>query len=623
MSDLPPPVERPVRGSRWSDDHAREAMQPILETLAQVTGFDVVGISGVRDDGYLHVLSLIGPPDARRALLDSLAPVEPLLEVLESADDWGSLKMGTARPARARRRAVGMGHRRTTGVLTWEVAPRRHPGGAAPRRRRRADRRTRLRRTARRPGAGRRQADPARHLCRSGRPRHRGDPGVRAPRRADPARGRRGRDRAARHRLDVGRRGADRVRRGDRGRVPGGVAVDPSLRHRASSGPGSQSARPSAPPGRDLRDVRRGRVGAPDRRGVRPRPPSAGAARRGGSGRGAGVLGLRVAARRTSRGRHGVPRLDRVDPRHRRRGVEHRRDRGRARHRSRPRTRAGHRGQLRARAPAGAGAPGAGRLQDPPDRDRLPRAADPADQHHRVRRDRRGRPRADGRVADRGRGDPARRGTTLPRRRGAAGAPPDRGRRAGREAAGRLRADRRSDRRSQRGAGWAAPDQRHPLRPPGTHLGPRLRARARAPRRQPGQQCRQVHRRRRTRRGHAGVDSGRRRADLSRRRPRHLPRRPGAGLRRLLPLRGPGRERALRHGSRAGDRAPGRRAPPRSDRARVRARPWQHLPGRAARAPSRRGCAAAAPRRARPARTRRGGDPRWRRGPGCRGPRRR
>jgi len=63
-----------------------------VETLAEVAGFDIVGVSGVRDDGYLHVLCLVGPADARERLIDSLAPAADLLEQLELAEDWGTLK---------------------------------------------------------------------------------------------------------------------------------------------------------------------------------------------------------------------------------------------------------------------------------------------------------------------------------------------------------------------------------------------------------------------------------------------------------------------------------------------------------------------------------------------------
>ncbi|KQW48036.1 hypothetical protein ASC77_16730 [Nocardioides sp. Root1257] len=92
MSQQPDDFERPVRGSRWSDDQAREALLPIVETLAAVTGFEVIGVSGVRDDGYLHQLSVVGPADAREVLLDSLAPVAMLVDALTEADDWGALK---------------------------------------------------------------------------------------------------------------------------------------------------------------------------------------------------------------------------------------------------------------------------------------------------------------------------------------------------------------------------------------------------------------------------------------------------------------------------------------------------------------------------------------------------
>ncbi|WP_051551624.1 sensor histidine kinase [Nocardioides sp. URHA0020] len=85
-------LERPVRGSRWSDAHARDALRPILDTLAEVAGSDVVGVSGIRDDGYLQVLCVVGPDDAQEVLVDSLAPVAELLEQLEVAEDWGTLK---------------------------------------------------------------------------------------------------------------------------------------------------------------------------------------------------------------------------------------------------------------------------------------------------------------------------------------------------------------------------------------------------------------------------------------------------------------------------------------------------------------------------------------------------
>ncbi len=84
--------ERPVRGSRWSDSQSRAALQAIAEGVSEIAGFDVVGISAARNDGYLHTLVIVGPEDAREALIDSLAPTQPLLDQLESAEDWGALK---------------------------------------------------------------------------------------------------------------------------------------------------------------------------------------------------------------------------------------------------------------------------------------------------------------------------------------------------------------------------------------------------------------------------------------------------------------------------------------------------------------------------------------------------
>jgi signal transduction histidine kinase len=84
--------ERPVRGSRWSDSQSRAALQAIAEGVAEIAGFDLVGISAARDDGYLHTLVVVGPEEASRVLLDSLAPTGPLLDQLQVADDWGALK---------------------------------------------------------------------------------------------------------------------------------------------------------------------------------------------------------------------------------------------------------------------------------------------------------------------------------------------------------------------------------------------------------------------------------------------------------------------------------------------------------------------------------------------------
>ncbi len=82
----------PVRASRWSDRQSRDALQAIAEGVAEVAGFDLVGISAVRDDGYLQTLVIVGPEEARKRLIESLAPVAPLIEQLKLAEDWGALK---------------------------------------------------------------------------------------------------------------------------------------------------------------------------------------------------------------------------------------------------------------------------------------------------------------------------------------------------------------------------------------------------------------------------------------------------------------------------------------------------------------------------------------------------
>lgn len=86
------PFEPLIRGSRLSDRQARRSLETISRALAQITGFQLVGISGVRDDGFLQVLAIVGPEDARGALQDSLAPADPLLDQLRDAEDWGLLK---------------------------------------------------------------------------------------------------------------------------------------------------------------------------------------------------------------------------------------------------------------------------------------------------------------------------------------------------------------------------------------------------------------------------------------------------------------------------------------------------------------------------------------------------
>lgn len=87
-----PDFVRPVRASRWSDAHSREALQSIAEGVSEVAGFDLVAISVVREDGYLQIKVIVGPEEARKAGLDSLAPTAPMIEQLTLAEDWGALK---------------------------------------------------------------------------------------------------------------------------------------------------------------------------------------------------------------------------------------------------------------------------------------------------------------------------------------------------------------------------------------------------------------------------------------------------------------------------------------------------------------------------------------------------
>ena len=89
--------------------------------------------------------------------------------------------------------------------------------------------------------------------------------------------------------------------------------------------------------------------------------------------------------------RSGVPGKPGSHPPRPRRGVDRHRDVHRARHRPRPGPRPAQRAQLRARAAARLRAARARHLQEPADRDRRPRAEEPAHLHPRPRRDARRR----------------------------------------------------------------------------------------------------------------------------------------------------------------------------------------------------------------------------------------
>ena len=222
--------ERPVRGSRWADAQARDALLPIIEMLAAVTGFDVIGVSAVRDDGYLHLLSVVGPAEAREALVDTLAPADLLVDALESADDWGALKW-----VPHDRHQLDIDRWGWTSDLPREGAPGAwHPEDILVATMHRPDGTLRgvLGFDSPRDGQVPLGADRLllEHVRRPGLPRDRGDPRPGGPGRGDPAGQRRGRHRPPRERVDVRRRGARRVRAGHRRRLPRGGAVDPARR---------------------------------------------------------------------------------------------------------------------------------------------------------------------------------------------------------------------------------------------------------------------------------------------------------------------------------------------------------------------------------------------------------
>ena len=303
------------------------------------------------------------------------------------------------RPARAprprRERDVGLGPRPGPGGRAGRLAPDGPADRAAARRRGRAARHHVDRHAE---GRAPPQPGPARgppEVRRAGRPRGRHRPGARGPGRPRAAGRRRPQDRPHGQRpAEPGPDPRGQPRGAGRG-LPGPRHVDPDLR------PGRPGDRHD-PRGRRQHDRAPAGAGGDRRAG---RPPGVVAAAGGGRGPGATVRPHdhhragradpvvprrdrhRVDPVRAARGRPRVPRQPRAHPDLARGRLDRGRDHDRARHRARPRPGDPERPGLRARAPAGRGAAGPRHLQEPADRDRGARAAQPAHRDHGSPRD--------------------------------------------------------------------------------------------------------------------------------------------------------------------------------------------------------------------------------------------
>lgn len=75
----------------WSDDSARAALQLIVESVAQMVGFEVAVISAVQGDGIVSV-AIEGSDEVSETLHDLHTPLTHINRDLGVADDWGRFK---------------------------------------------------------------------------------------------------------------------------------------------------------------------------------------------------------------------------------------------------------------------------------------------------------------------------------------------------------------------------------------------------------------------------------------------------------------------------------------------------------------------------------------------------
>lgn len=75
----------------WSDSSARAVLQLMVESVAELIGFEIAALSVVLD-GDLVTVAYTGPEEHREYLMNAVDPVEVLDPVLERAESWGRFR---------------------------------------------------------------------------------------------------------------------------------------------------------------------------------------------------------------------------------------------------------------------------------------------------------------------------------------------------------------------------------------------------------------------------------------------------------------------------------------------------------------------------------------------------
>lgn len=81
-----------VLAEAWGHSALRDTLDVVAEGVTDVAGFGVACLSVLHDSGELEVVAVSGNEDARQALLGTFSPVSQMLEEIEHADEWGSLR---------------------------------------------------------------------------------------------------------------------------------------------------------------------------------------------------------------------------------------------------------------------------------------------------------------------------------------------------------------------------------------------------------------------------------------------------------------------------------------------------------------------------------------------------
>jgi signal transduction histidine kinase len=75
----------------WSDSSARAVLQLMVESVAELVGFEIATLS-VALDGDLVTVAYTGPEEHREYLMNAVDPVEVIDPVLERAESWGRFR---------------------------------------------------------------------------------------------------------------------------------------------------------------------------------------------------------------------------------------------------------------------------------------------------------------------------------------------------------------------------------------------------------------------------------------------------------------------------------------------------------------------------------------------------